>query len=660
MLLVVTFRPEFDPSWIRRQHVSALTLNRLAQRDTNAMIDSVVGNKLLPARVRQDIVERTDGIPLFVEEMTKAVLEAGGADEQTVGAVPSARATVPATLHASLMARLDRLGAAKEVAQISAAIGREFSHTLLLAILEKPEAELEAAFERLIAAGLLFRQGIPPHATYLFKHALVQDAAYSTLLREPRRALHARIVDAFEVQFPEIVENRPELVARHCSEAGLIEKSARLWGKAGQRSFERSALSEAAEQFTRALGHIVTLPATSALRQEEIKFQVALVAPLIHIKGFAAPETNEALERARTLIEQAEAGGEPPDDPLLLFSVLYDFWAANFVQFNGDKMCEIAAHFLARGEEQGAIVPIMVGNRLMGVSLASTGNLTQARVHYDRALPLYDPALHRSLATRFTSDIRVGILNFRTWTLWLLGYPDAALEDADQAHSRANEIGLASTLMPALNNLLLTRIFCGKYATANAEAEKLNALADEKGASYWKACGTLHQGGLRALTGSPADAIHMITSGITAYRSTGSTLWMPLHLSYLARAYAALDRFGEAWDCIREALNTIEKTKEKWFEAEANRVAGEVELMSPEPDLAKAQPYFERALTVAREQQAKAWELRAATSMARLWRDQGKRQQAHDLLAPIYSWFTEGFDTLDLKDAKALLGTLTL
>ena len=214
--------------------------------------------------------------------------------------------------------------------------------------------------------------------------------------------------------------------------------------------------------------------------------------------------------------------------------------------------------------------------------------------------------------------------------------------------------------MPALNNLLLTRIFCGKYATANAEAEKLNALADEKSASYWKACGTLHQGGLRALTGSPADAIHMITSGITAYRSTGSTLWMPLHLSYLARAYAALDRFGEAWDCVREASDTIEKTKEKWFEAEANRVAGEVELMSPEPDLAKAQPYFERALTVAREQQAKAWELRAAMSMARLWRDQGKRQQAHDLLAPIYSWFTEGFDTLDLKDAKALLGTLTL
>ena len=221
------------------------------------------------------------------------------------------------------MARLDRLGSAKEVAQIGAAIGREFSYALLSAVVNKPELELASALDRLIAAGLLFRQGVLPHASYLFKHALVQDAAYGTLLREPRRALHARITETLETQFADIAENQPELMARHCTEAGLIEKAAGLWGKAGQRSLERSALVEAAEQLTRALEQIAMLPATPALRREEIKLQVALINPLIHVKGYAAPETKAAAEGARRLIEQAEALGEPAEDPLILFSVLY-------------------------------------------------------------------------------------------------------------------------------------------------------------------------------------------------------------------------------------------------------------------------------------------------------------------------------------------------
>ena len=261
VLLFVTFRPEFAPPWIGQPHVTALTLNRLPKRDIEAMIDRVVGNKPLPESIRRDIIERTDGIPLFVEEMTKAVLEAGseGAARQTVASVPSPPLAVPASLHASLMARLDRLGSAKEVAQIGAAIGREFSHAMLAAVARKPEPELASALDRLIATGLLFRQGVPPHASYLFKHALVQDAAYGTLLREPRRALHARIAETLETQFAEIAENQPELLARHCTEAGLIEKAAMLWGKAGQRSLERSALVEAVEQLTRALDQIATV-----------------------------------------------------------------------------------------------------------------------------------------------------------------------------------------------------------------------------------------------------------------------------------------------------------------------------------------------------------------------------------------------------------------
>ena len=343
VLLIVTHRPEFEPPWVGRPYVTALTLNRLGEREITAMIDRVTGNTALPESIRQDIVERTDGVPLFVEEMTKAVLEAGseGEAQQTTAAVPSPALAVPASLHASLMARLDRLGPAKEVAQIGSAIGREFSHSLLASVVGKLETELGSALDRLSAAGLLFRQGVPPHASYLFKHALVQDAAYGTLLREPRRALHARIAETLERGFVDVAENQPEVLARHCTEAGLIGKAAGLWGKAGQRSLERSALLEAAEHLTRALDQTATLPGTPALRREQIKLQVGLMNTLMHTKGHAAQETRAAAERAHLLLKNAEALGEPPEDPLLTFSVLWSFWVANFGAFNGDVVREL-------------------------------------------------------------------------------------------------------------------------------------------------------------------------------------------------------------------------------------------------------------------------------------------------------------------------------
>jgi len=375
------------------------------------------------------------------------------------------------------MARLDRLGGpAKEVAQIGAAIGREFSHALLASVVSKPEAELASALDRLVAAGLLFRQGVPPNATYLFKHALVQDAAYSTLLREPRRALHARIAETLENQFAEIAESQAELLARHCTEAGLIEKAVGLWGKAGRQSLERSALVEAAEQLTRALTQIAALPATPALRREQIELQVALITPLIHVRGWAAPETKAATERARLCIEQAEALGEPPEDPLLLFSVLHSFWAGNYVAFNGDVMRNLAAQFLALAEKQGTTAPLLIAHRVLGMSLLLTGDIAQGRAHFDRAIALYDPAEHRPLATRFGTDVRVVALGYRSRALWLLGYPDAAFADADHALKDAREIGQAATLMFALGLTSLSHIDCGNYATANAQSDELHAF----------------------------------------------------------------------------------------------------------------------------------------------------------------------------------------
>ena len=435
VLLIVTFRPEFESPWIGRPYVTALTINRLAQRDIEAMIDRVVGNKLIPANVRQDIIERTDGIPLFVEEMTKAVLEAGGGEEAqwTAAAVPFTALAVPASLHASLMARLDRLGPAKEVAQIGAAIGREFSHALLAAVTHKAEAELQSALDRLMAAGLLFRQDAPPHATYLFKHALVRDAAYGTLLREPRHALHASIAETLENQFTEIAQSQPELLAHHFTQAGMTEAAIEWWRTAGQRSLARSALLEGAEQLKRALDQIATLPATPDLRGKEIKLHVAF---------------------------------------------------AN--------------------------------------ALTLAGNLVDGKEHYDRALAIYDPAEHGPLTTRSGRDVGVAVLSARAGCLWQLGYPAASRIDAERALKNARETGQAANLMYALfQGGGFQLIHWGNYSAANAQVDELIALADERGAPYWKALGTAVRGWLFALTGKASDAVGAITSGITSLRVYG-------------------------------------------------------------------------------------------------------------------------------------------
>ena len=570
-LLIVTFRPEFEPAWIGRPYVTALTINRLAQRDIEAMIDGVVGNKFIPTSVRHDIIERTDGIPLFVEEITKAVLEAGSEEEaqRTAATVPHTALAVPASLHASLMARLDRLGLAKEVAQIGAAIGREFSHALLAAVTHKAEAELQSALDRLMAAGLLFQQGAPPHATYLFKHALVRDAAYGTLLREPRHALHASIAETLENQFTEIAQSQPELLAHHFTQAGMTEAAIEWWRTAGQRSLARAALLEGAEQLKRALDQIATLPATPDLRREEIKLEVAF---------------------------------------------------AN--------------------------------------ALALTGDFVVGKEHYDRAIAIYDPAEHGPLTTRSGRDVGVALLSSRSGCLWMLGYPAAARDDNERAVRNARDLGHATTLMYALFHGGLNHGHCRDYAAAIAQVDELIALADDRKAPYWKATGTVLRGWLFAVSGNPSDGVLAITSAITSLRSAGATLYEPFHLSNLAMAYADLGQLDDARRCIDDAIEKVESSKEKWCEAEVHRIAGEIALKSPGPDTEKAERYFDRALAGARQQQAKWWELRAAISMARLWRDQGKRHEARDLLAPVYGWFTEGFDTRDLKEAKALLDEL--
>ncbi|WFU19240.1 adenylate/guanylate cyclase domain-containing protein [Bradyrhizobium sp. CB3481] len=659
LLLLVTFRPEFSPPLIGRPHVTELTLNRLAPGDIDFLIEGVVGDRSLPTGIRQDIIERTDGIPLFAEEMTKAVLDAedeGDAQRVYAGA-PTPVVAVPASLQASLMSRLDRLGLAKNVAQAGAAIGRSFSHMLLAALVRKQKEELDADLDKLIAAGLLFRHGTPPHARYLFKHALVQDVAYSTLLREQRRALHARIAEILESQFPEIAESQPELLARHCTKADLIEKSARLWGRAGLRSQERSALVEAAEQLGQALAQMATLRSTPDLRREQIILQVALLNTLMHVKGYGAPETKTAVAQVRAFIEQAEQLGERPDDPSLLLSALFGQWIVNFINFNGDVARELAARFLELGKKEGEAVPLLIGHRTMASTLALRGDLVEAKAHYDEALALYRPAEHRRLMTRFGQDLRVTCLAFRSLDSWLLGYPQAALDDADCALMEARQIEHAATLMFTLNFPILVNTYCGNYHAANEHLNELVALAEEKGAPFRKAEGVLRRGYILTLTGA-AKAVETVTAGIDLWRSAGSTIFTPEQEFMLAIAHADAGQFDHAWRCIGNAMTAMQATKERWCEAEVHRVAGEIALKWPRRDEAKAQEHFEHSLTIARAQYAKSWELRAATSSARLLSHQGKRKMARDRLAPVYDWFTEGSNTRDLRMAEALLAEL--
>jgi predicted ATPase len=647
LFVVITARPEFRPPWGTRSHHSTISLAPLDRRQVRDMISQLAVRHALAKEIIDNVTERSGGVPLFVEEVTRLLLERG---EQ--GGVQA----IPPTLQQSLMARLDRLGPAREVAQISAVIGRDLSYSLLRVVAGLDDAPLQAALDRLAEADILLVQGIPPDANYRFKHALIQDAAYENLLKSRRQMLHRRIAETLRESVAAGAGSEPELLAHHFTQAGLTEDAIEWWGKAGQRSLERAALIEAVAQFTRALDQVATLPPTPALRRDQIKLQVGLANTLYYTKGFAG-ETTEAFDQARVMIEQAEALGEHVEDPLLLYSVLYGFFIAKFMNFDGDAASALAQQFLALAEQQKATAPIMIGHRLLGNTLLVMGDATEGLSHLDRAWALYDPAAHRPLATRFGHDVGVATLTFRPLARWLLGYPKAALAETDRAIAAARETNHMPTLLFALSCTAFTNICCRDYATAIMRVDECIALAQGK-VPFFEMSATTLRGCVFAQTGNAVEAIEAISAEIAGLRAIGATTWGTYFLALLALAHAQLGKLEDARRCIGEAHTDIETRKERWCEAEVNRIAGEIALKSAEHDAVKAQAYFEHALAVARAQQAKSWEVRAAMSMARLWRDQGKSQQARELLAPVYGWFTESFDTLDLKEAKALLEEL--
>jgi class 3 adenylate cyclase len=648
-LLIVTFRPELTAPWVGQSHVTSLTLNRLGEREAAAIIARLAGNKALPADVLAEIVERTDGIPLFVEEMTKAVLEAEseGAARRMAAAVPSSALAVPASLHASLMARLDRLGPAKEVAQIGSAIGREFSHPLLAAVARKSEAELGSALERLVQAGLLSRQGMPPQASYLFKHALVQDAAYGTLLRSRRQQLHARIAATLGDQFPEIVMTQPALLAQHCAEAGLAEKAVAFWLKAGRQAMAGSAMTEAVAQLRKGLDVLTGLPDDPRRRQLELDLQLALRPALAFTKGLSAPDVGETIARSRALAEQL-------DRPEYLVRLSFGQWAFHFGRSEHKLALSLAEQIEKSAEARNDVRTQLRGRRANGLTRLHLGDLVAARALLDQCHGLADPA-HRGIGAGLAEDPYATMLAYLALTLAYLGYIDQSRLRLDEALSEARRLRHAQTLAGVLLYAnWIAWITCplqmGRYA------EELLAISIEHRFPFHLGFATALRGASFIALGQPSEGLRLSTEGLEALRATGTVISTPLVLMWLADAYALVGQPADGLNCLAEAARIIETTEERNSEAELYRSRGD--LLNATGDQPAAERSYHQALAVAKLQSAKLLELRASINLARLWCKQDRRGEARDLLAPIYGWFTEGFDTLDLKEAKVLLEEL--
>jgi predicted ATPase len=561
---------------------------------------------------------------------------------------------IPATLHDSLLARLDRLVSARHVAQIGAAIGRQFPYALLRAVSHLPDDELQATLGRLVASELVFQRGVPPTAEYLFKHALVQDTAYSTLLRGPRQALHRRIAEALEQRFPDLVQTRPEIVAHHYSEAAIADKAITYWHLAGKLSVAKSAVREAIAQLRRGLSLLDGLPETRERNQLELDIHVTLTAALMASRGYANPETVAALERANRLMTETGAVGTP-----LHFLVLYGLWVSTLNTGTVLAALEHATNFLSIAESQPASGPLLIGHRTLAHSLMYSGDHRAALAHFETAVSLYRPEEHRDSALHYGQDIGVSAFVMLSWAFWHRGYPDQSARAADRAVAYSRELGHAHTLSNAFWFAGMAAVFARDVATVHAYGNDCVAIASEHGFALWAAAGRILQGWADAQRGEATTGIARIRDGMAASEATGTRLSKPLFLTLLAEALALAGKIEEALAALDDALANAAASGVRGWDAEIHRLRGELTARLPYPDPAKAEDSFRTALAIAREQGTRGYELRAATSLARLRDDQGRRGEARDLLAPLYGSFTEGFDTTDLKDAKALLDQLS-
>jgi predicted ATPase len=548
------------------------------------------------------------------------------------------------------MARLDRLATVKALAQLGATLGREFSYDLLQAVAPWEEETLQQGLHQLVEAEFLYQQGLPPKATYLFKHALIQDAAYQSLLRSTRQQHHQHIAQVLEARFPKLCTTQPELLAYHYTEAGFTAQAIPYWQRAGEQASERSANVEAVNHLTRGLALLTSLPDTPERTQRELAFHLSLGAQLAVTKGYAAPEVEQAFARARALCQQEE---DTPQLGLVLWG-LYRFY---FMRAEHRTAQELAAQLLRLAQHDLAPSLLLAAHAALGTALWVQGHLTAAREHLVPELPRVEAQQRRELAFRYGVEPEVLRLMYTAIDLWFLGYADAALQRLQTMFTLAQELAHPFNLVVAQGGAAWLQRCRRDIPETQARAEAALTLATEQGNPYWMATGALLRGWARTAQGQAEEGIAHMQQGLTAYRATGAELFGPFWLAMLAEAYGEVGQTEAGLIVLAEALAVVDKTGERFWEAELYRLKGKL-LLSQASHIGEVEACLRQALDIARHQEAKSLELRAAMSLARLRQQQGKRQEAHDLLAPVYHWFTEGFDTADLKEAKALLDAL--
>lgn len=656
VLALINFRPEFVPPWTGYPHVVTVTLSRLAPRHGAAIVDKVAGGKSLPPEVLDQILVKTDGIPLFVEELTKTVIESGllkdaGDHFELSGPLPPL--AIPATLHDSLLARLDRQAPVKEVAQIGAVVGRAFSYELLANVALQPEAQLRASLDELVRSELVFRRGSPPEAVYTFKHALVQDAAYESLLKSRRHQLHARIAAVLEERFPETVASEPEVLAHHLAQAGLHGEAAKYWRRAGEIAMRRSANVEAIVHFSKALEALATQPASDERSEQELALQVALAVPLVATKGHSGIDVERVYDRAQALCEELGKWSE-------LFPILRGLWNCYLARGQLQRAHDLAVRIADRAQQNDDALQRALAHRALGSTLFFLGRFAEAVEHADRAIAI-DDALDGSDSDRtqfFVYGERPGIISrlYAGWALWFLGFPDRAVSCFDKALALAEALGHAHSMAFALTFAASMRNNRRDYDVALQYADAASQIAARHDLPLWLGESSVAKGYAEANLGRCAEGIDRLRTGITGLHRIGDWHHRSHWLGLLAHACLETGADREALAALDQALEATAATQERYYAPELERLRGAVLARQGRSDDAAA--CFETALRLAATMGAKSLELRAAMSLARLWGDRGNRRAALDLLGPIYAWFTEGFGTADLKDAKALLNAL--
>jgi TOMM system kinase/cyclase fusion protein len=635
---LMTFRPDFQPPWGQRSYITQLNLGPLSSRQIEQMIERVAGGRTLPRGVVKQIVEKADGVPLVIEEMVKMVLESG----QGEGSGPLRPLEIPATLRDSLMARLDRLGSAKEVAQLAATLGREFSHEILVAVSPWDEDHLQRELTRLVDAELLYRRGLPPRARYLFKHGLIQDAAYESLLRSHRQEFHGRISEALERRFPEIAEGQPELVAHHATEAGRVSDAIGWWHRAGQKALRGSGHQEAVGHLTRALELLESLPESPERDQREIGLRVSLGVAAGSATSFAEPDVQHSFERARDLCGRV---GQTPQ----LFPALRGLYIFYVLTGKPRTARETAQHLLRLAEAGGEPVLLVSGHQAMGFTSMVLGDLPQARAYLETGIGFYDRESTRSAAILAGPQPGVECLGNLSWVLWFLGYPDQALERSRQMLEEARELGQPFSLASALFFAGELRAFRREPEAMREHNEELMALSTQQGFPYWLTMATAQRGWLRTQEGKAEDGIADIRAG----SKFGGLRRDPHVFAFLAEAYRSQGRTAEALAALSESADMVD-AGQTLFQAELHRLRGEL-LADQGAEVSEVEDQLACALGVARQQGARSLELRAAASLARHWAARGRKAEAREVLEPVCSGFTEGLEMPDLVEARELL-----